>query len=217
MFNFHYDAHGNSTKSTCHSSGVRGHARASLSISISLLTELWVWRAVAFVEWATSVQKSVAMKIVARKSGFTCACNFSCSHIFKACAGAAEVVHSTKRKGRRSSKRFTRIFTMTTGDRAMPKDVRISIQLESRLRDEAEAVLRTAGVSLSEAVRIFLRQVVLQKGLPTEVSIPNQETIDALQQTKRDKNGLKTYDSPQELLKRWTSGDAPATSKRILF
>lgn len=99
----------------------------------------------------------------------------------------------------------------------MPKDVRISIQLESRLRDEAEAVLRTAGVSLSEAVRIFLRQVVLQKGLPTEVSIPNQETIDALQQTKRDKNGLKTYDSPQELLKRWTSGDAPATSKRILF
>jgi len=81
----------------------------------------------------------------------------------------------------------------------MPKDVQINIQLESRLRDEAEAVLRKAGISLSEAVKIFLRQVVLQKGFPFEAQIPNQETIAAFKQTKRDKDRMKTYDSPKEL------------------
>lgn len=81
----------------------------------------------------------------------------------------------------------------------MPKDVKISIQIESRLRDEAEAVLRTAGISLSEAVRLFLREVVSQKSWPSEVNIPNQGTIAALQQSERDKNSLPTYNSPQEL------------------
>jgi DNA-damage-inducible protein J len=81
----------------------------------------------------------------------------------------------------------------------MSKDVRINIRLESRLRDEAEAVFENAGVSLGEAVKIFLRQVVLQKKFPFEVKIPNQETINAFKQTERDKDRLKTYDSPEEL------------------
>jgi DNA-damage-inducible protein J len=81
----------------------------------------------------------------------------------------------------------------------MPKDIQINIHLESRLRDEAEKVLGKLGVSLGEAVKIFLSQVVLQKGFPFEVKIPNQETINAFKQTKRDKDKLKTYDSPKEL------------------
>ncbi|GEM_PF-6681488 len=58
MFNFYHEVRVNSTKSTCHSSGVREYPRTSLSINISLLAELWVSRAIAFVEWATSVQNS---------------------------------------------------------------------------------------------------------------------------------------------------------------
>ena len=81
----------------------------------------------------------------------------------------------------------------------MSKDVQINIRLESRLRDEAEEILKKTGVSLGEAVKIFLSQVVLQKGLPFEVKIPNQETVQALEQTKRDKDKLKTYDSPEAL------------------
>ncbi|MGH7450210.1 MAG: type II toxin-antitoxin system RelB/DinJ family antitoxin [bacterium] len=81
----------------------------------------------------------------------------------------------------------------------MAKDTQINIRLESRLRDEAEKVLGNLGVSLGEAVKIFLSQVVLQKGFPFEVKIPNQETINAFEQTERRKDELKTYDSPEEL------------------
>jgi DNA-damage-inducible protein J len=81
----------------------------------------------------------------------------------------------------------------------MSKDIQINIHLERQLRDEAEKVLGKLGVSLGEAVKIFLSQVVLQKGLPFEVKIPNQETIDAFKQTERDKDELTTYDSPEEL------------------
>jgi len=48
MFDFHHEARANSTKSTCHSFGVQGQPRATLSINISLLAELCVWRAIDF-------------------------------------------------------------------------------------------------------------------------------------------------------------------------
>jgi DNA-damage-inducible protein J len=83
----------------------------------------------------------------------------------------------------------------------MSKDAQITIRLEGRLRDEAEKVLKKLGVSINEAVNIFLSQVVLQKGFPFDVKIPNQETINAFRQTERDKDKLKTYNSPEELFK----------------
>jgi len=86
-----------------------------------------------------------------------------------------------------------------TGDAIMRKDAQINIRLEGRLRDDAERILKRLGVSISEAVNIFLSQVVLQKGFPFDVKIPNEETINALIQTERNKGNLPMYDSPEEL------------------
>jgi DNA-damage-inducible protein J len=81
----------------------------------------------------------------------------------------------------------------------MPKDAQINIQMEGQLKDEAEKILKRLGVSISEAVNIFLRQVVLQRGFPFDVKIPNEETIRAFKETERNKDGLPTYDSPEKL------------------
>jgi len=81
----------------------------------------------------------------------------------------------------------------------MSKDAQINIQMESQLKDEAEKILKRLGVSISEAVNIFLRQVVLQKGFPFDVKIPNEETIRAFRETEHNKDGLPTYDSPEKL------------------
>ena len=45
----------------------------------------------------------------------------------------------------------------------------------------AERVLSTFGVSTTEAITMFLRQVVLNRGLPFSVRIPNAETLAAIQ------------------------------------
>ncbi|MDZ7289023.1 MAG: type II toxin-antitoxin system RelB/DinJ family antitoxin [candidate division KSB1 bacterium] len=81
----------------------------------------------------------------------------------------------------------------------MPKETQINIQMESQLRDEAEKIFKRLGFSFSEAVNIFLRQVVRQKGFPFDVKIPNEETIRAFGETERNKDGLPTYDSPEKL------------------
>ena len=81
----------------------------------------------------------------------------------------------------------------------MSKHVHVKVQLESQLKDDAEKILNSLGVSIGEAVAIFLNQVVLQKGFPFDVRIPNEETIRAFKETESNKDRLRTYDSPKEL------------------
>jgi len=88
----------------------------------------------------------------------------------------------------------------------MSKDAQITIRVKGRLRNDAEKILRQLGVSTNEAVNIFLCQVVLQKGFPFAVKIPNQKTINAFRQTELNKDKLKTYTSAEELfteMDRW--------------
>ena len=62
----------------------------------------------------------------------------------------------------------------------MGKTEQMHIRVEPALKAEAEAVLSQLGLRAPEFVRMALRQVVLQRGLPFAVRIPNAETIAAL-------------------------------------
>jgi DNA-damage-inducible protein J len=53
-------------------------------------------------------------------------------------------------------------------------------------------------ISTTEAIRLFLKQVELHKGLPFRVSIPNKETVAALMEAE-DATALKRYRSFREL------------------
>jgi DNA-damage-inducible protein J len=56
----------------------------------------------------------------------------------------------------------------------------INARVEPKLKKSAEAVLDKLGLSTTDAVTIFLKQVVAQKGLPFAVKVPNRETVRAL-------------------------------------
>ncbi|HEY4522168.1 MAG TPA: type II toxin-antitoxin system RelB/DinJ family antitoxin [Candidatus Paceibacterota bacterium] len=62
----------------------------------------------------------------------------------------------------------------------MAKTGYINARVERKLKKDAEAVLERVGVNTSDAVTMFLKQVVLQEGLPFEVRIPNKETRKAI-------------------------------------
>ena len=72
----------------------------------------------------------------------------------------------------------------------------IRVRVEPELKRQTEAVLENLGISVSDAVTIFCRQVVLQRALPFVVRIPNAETQAALAE---DLSQAKRYDSAQEL------------------
>lgn len=59
----------------------------------------------------------------------------------------------------------------------MAKTAQLNVRLEQNLKDAAEAVFKQLGITSSEAINMFLSQVVLRKGLPFEVSIPDIEDL----------------------------------------
>lgn len=64
----------------------------------------------------------------------------------------------------------------------MAKTANVRARIEPGLKREAEAVFSRFGLSATEAIRLFYKQVTLQDGLPFAVKTPNAETCEALRQ-----------------------------------
>ena len=57
-----------------------------------------------------------------------------------------------------------------------------TIRLEEDDYKEAKDILKYIGMSYSQAVNMFNRMVVLERGLPFEAKIPNEETRKAMKE-----------------------------------
>jgi DNA-damage-inducible protein J len=64
----------------------------------------------------------------------------------------------------------------------MGKTGYITARIEPKLKARAARVLANVGVSTTDAITMFLRQVVLRNGLPFEVRVPNAETKRAIEE-----------------------------------
>ncbi len=69
--------------------------------------------------------------------------------------------------------------------------------LDPEVKEQAEAILRELGLSVSKSVELFYRQVIAQRGLPFELQVPNEKTMKAIENSRQGKG--KTFTSPQEL------------------
>ncbi len=81
----------------------------------------------------------------------------------------------------------------------MAKTEMIRARVEPDLKQDAEKVFSTLGLSATEAITLFYKQVALCKGLPFAVRIPNTETREAIRQA-RTGEGLESYNSVKELM-----------------
>lgn len=52
------------------------------------------------------------------------------------------------------------------------KTSNLTIRLEPGLKEQAEVILGQLGIPVSNAVNIFLKQVVMQGGIPFDVKLP---------------------------------------------
>jgi len=84
----------------------------------------------------------------------------------------------------------------------MHKEATVNARIEPKLKREAETILHKVGLTSAEAVRLFYKQVCLQKGLPFEIKMPNKKTIKAMQDAdKRKTRKVKSVDELFEDLK----------------
>ena len=78
----------------------------------------------------------------------------------------------------------------------MAKTTNLSVRLEPGLKEQAESVLGQLGIPVSNAVNIFLKQVVMQRGIPFDVKLPAAKPVEAGALTEAEMN--------QELVKGYT-------------
>jgi len=62
------------------------------------------------------------------------------------------------------------------------KTAHVNARIDPGLKRKAERVLAAVGVSSSTAVTLFYKQVVLRRGLPFDVRMPNAETVEAIRE-----------------------------------
>jgi DNA-damage-inducible protein J len=80
-------------------------------------------------------------------------------------------------------------------------DCVVRSRIDSHIKIEAVRVFEHMGLTLSEAIRLFLYQSVAEKCIPFSIAIPNDTTCAALESTKHGKGLSKT--SLKQLKKDW--------------
>ena len=69
--------------------------------------------------------------------------------------------------------------------------IRTNVYLDATTKKKAQEIFKQYGLGLSEAFNIFLTQSVLQRGIPFEIKIPNDETLEAIKDARAKKNMSK--------------------------
>lgn len=82
--------------------------------------------------------------------------------------------------------------------RQRPRTKMIHARIEPKLKNSADRIFSEIGITATEAIRLFLKQVELHRGLPFPVSIPNEQTIAAMMEANSPSK-LKRYRSFRDL------------------
>lgn len=57
------------------------------------------------------------------------------------------------------------------------KSANLYVRIEPEIKDEAEKILSVLGISPSNAINIFYKQIILQNGLPFDVKTPSSKPL----------------------------------------
>lgn len=76
----------------------------------------------------------------------------------------------------------------------------IQARIDANTKERARGILNTLGISISEAISMYMRQIVLHRGIPFDVKIPNELTAKTLRDSEAGK-GLHRVADTEELFK----------------
>ena len=69
----------------------------------------------------------------------------------------------------------------------MSRTAMIRVRTEPKVKLAAEKIFKQLGISASAAINMFYQQVVVEKGLPFALRVPNVSSMQAIQQMKAGK------------------------------
>jgi DNA-damage-inducible protein J len=77
---------------------------------------------------------------------------------------------------------------------------KIQARIDEPLKKEGERILKQLGLTTTDLMRMTFRQLVMRKGIPFDVTIPNEETIHSFAEAK-DPDKLTRYSNAKEAIK----------------
>ena len=83
----------------------------------------------------------------------------------------------------------------------MAKTAMIRARTDERLKKQVEHILKRLGMTSSEAINLFYRQVQLRNGLPFPVEIPNAQTRKTLEKSDRGED-VHTHESVDAMFRK---------------
>ena len=80
-------------------------------------------------------------------------------------------------------------------------DCMIRSRIDPRVKNEANHIFHEMGLTMSDAIRIFLYRVISEKAIPFPVEVPNAVTIAAMEAVDRGE-GLEEV-TLEDIEKQW--------------
>lgn len=85
----------------------------------------------------------------------------------------------------------------------------IHVRVDDKVKEQAAEALEAMGLTISDAVRIFLKRVVIEQALPIDLKVPNAETRAAIEESRA--MGRARFASARDL---FDDLEKPASGKR---
>ncbi len=68
------------------------------------------------------------------------------------------------------------------------KSANLYARIEPDVKEQAESILSALGIPASNAINMFYKQIILNRGLPFEVKLPTAKPVNAAELTEEELN-----------------------------
>ena len=74
----------------------------------------------------------------------------------------------------------------------MALDATVRARIDMDLKQDVEKILSEIGISTSQAITMFMKGIKRERGIPFELKIPNEETLEAMREIEMGINMEQT-------------------------
>ncbi len=69
----------------------------------------------------------------------------------------------------------------------MANTAQINTRIDNATKEQAGKILHSLGLTTSQAITLFFKQIIYTRGIPFELKIPNETTVETFRKTDANK------------------------------
>jgi len=83
----------------------------------------------------------------------------------------------------------------------MALDATVRARVDAQLKKDVEKILSEIGLNTSQAITMFMKSIKRERGIPFELKIPNEETLEAFREIEAKETEKVSLDELKEFSK----------------